>query len=189
MNTKEYQTEIYNQLGCIFGAENVKKEWNTTKFDPHPSSHTQIYAPFLDIAVGPFNPFWDLDIGNDLTEGMKTHPFTQRIVQEIGWDNDDYIHSWNKFSRCYLAIEIEFSGKKHSNSLKHIFGSMINASVNGSIGIVITDSSVKKKVSRLFNYIRRLDDVSGITIPITENLIRIEKDEFLSIIEEVKYNL
>ena len=189
MQTKEYQMEIYHELKSIFGNENVKKEWNTTEFDPHPSSHTQVYAPFLDIAVGPFNSFWDLDIGNDLTEVMKTHPFTRRIVQEIRWDENDYINSWNKFSRCYLAIEIEFSGKKHSNSLKHIFGSMINASVNGSIGIIITDSNTKNKVDRLFSYVLRLRQVSGIIIPIIDNLIRIEKDDFTSILMKVKDEL
>jgi hypothetical protein len=125
----------------------------------------------------------------DNTKNMKRHPFTQRIVKEIGWDEKDYKKCWNKFSRCYLAIEIEFSGKKHSNSLKHILGSMINASVTGSIGIIITDSGTEKKVSRLFYYLRRLHEVSGIMIPVVDNLVRIEKEAFVSILTEVKNEL
>ena len=143
MNTKDYQNGIFDILIEIFGEKYVKKEWDSVKYDSHTSNHKQIYAPRLDIAVGPFNSYAELDTGRDSTEVMKEHPFTKRIVEEIAWDSEDFDKCWNNFSRCYLAIEIELgSNKKTSNSLKHVLGSIVNASVSGSIGIVITDNKI-----------------------------------------------
>ena len=46
-----------------------------------------------------------------------------------------------------MAIEIELGrGKNKSNSLKHILGSVINATISGSIGIVVVDKNTSKKV-------------------------------------------
>ena len=52
MNTKEYQSKIFDSLNEIFEEEDVKKEWDSLKYDSHTSNHKQIYGPRLDIAVG-----------------------------------------------------------------------------------------------------------------------------------------
>jgi len=190
MNTKEYQSKIFDSLKEIFEKEDVKKEWDSLKYDSHTSNHKQIYGPRLDIAVGPFNGMVELDTPLDNTASMKNHPLTRRIVKEIAWDDNDFNKCWNDFSRCYLAIEIELgSNKKSSNSLKHILGSIINASVTGSIGIVITDTYTKNKVDRLYYYLLRLKDLGLLEVRTLDNLIRINKDEFTLILSQVKKQL
>lgn len=187
MNTKEYQNQILDILRDIFGPENVEKEWDSLKYDSHSSNHKGIYGPRLDIAVGPFNGMVEMDTQLDNTEIMKNHPLTRRIVEEIAWDDADFDKCWNGFSRCYLAIEIELGrNNKSSNSLKHILGSIINATVSGSIGIVITDSNTEEKVRRLYSYLGRLRYYGRLEVNTIDNLIIIDKDIFMDILSEIK---
>lgn len=180
MNTKDYQNLIFNKLSEMFGEEYVKKEWDSLKYDSHLSNHKQVYGPRLDIAVGPFNGMVELDTPLDNTAIMKKHLLTRRIVEEINWDNND-------FSRCYLAIEIEFGGNNRScNSLKHILGSIINASVSGALGIVIYDTHTREKVDRLYYYLLRLKSLDLLKVQTLDNLITIDKDEFTTILSEIK---
>ena len=190
MNTTEYQSQLIGLLKEIFGEEYVKREWDSLKYDSHLSNHKSIYGPRIDIAVGPFNGMVELDTMLDNTSVMKNHLLTRRIVKEIAWDDADFDKCWNDFSRCYLAIEIELGrSKKSSNSLKHLLGSIINASVTGSIGIVVTDKNTEKKVDRLYYYLLRLKGLGRLQINTLDNLIRIDKDAFLEIISDVKETL
>lgn len=101
-------------------------------------------------------------------------------------DEQEFNEFWNHDSRCYLAIEIELGNNKStSNSSKHILGSLINASVTGSIGIVITDCN-KRKVERLYNYLLRLRYLGLLQLNTLGNLIIIDKDAFISILLELK---
>jgi hypothetical protein len=190
MTTKEYQNEIFNSLIEILGEASVKKEWDSVKYDSHLSNHKQVYAPRLDIAVGPFNSDNDLDLGWDHTDVMKKHPLTKRLVNEINWNKEDFKKCWNNFSRCYLAIEIELGRNRTiCNSSKHILGSIINASVTGSIGVVITDQNTFDKVYRLYSYLQRLRDLDRLFIKTFDNLIIIDKEEFIPILLETKEKL
>jgi hypothetical protein len=190
MNTKEYQTIIFELLKGIFNPKYVNKEWDSAKYDLHLSKHKGGYYPRPDIAVGPFNSYADLDMGIDNSDVMKEHPFTKRIVEEIAWEREDFKKCWNNFSRCYLAIEIELgSSRKTSNSLKHILGSIINASVTGSIGIVITDKSTKNKVDRLYSYLLTLEGLERLQINTLGNLVRIDKDDFILVLSDIKEKL
>jgi hypothetical protein len=185
MNTKEYQSFISELLEEIFGAKSLVLEWDSLKYDLHIDKHIGTYGPRPDIAVGPYNDSGDLDVNKDKTKLMKEHPFTKRIVQEIGWTKEDFTKSWNTFSRCYLAIEIELgSNKKSSNSSKHILGSMINASATGSLGIVIFDKNTKNKVSRIYQYLLTLSQFGRMQFKTLDNLIRIDKDDFVNILKE-----
>jgi hypothetical protein len=187
MNTREYQNSIFNTLKEIFGKEYVEKEWDSLKYDSHISNHKEVYGPRLDIAVGPFNGMVELDTPLDNTACMKNHPLTRRIVEEIAWDDEDFDKCWNDFSRCYMAIEIELGRNNgSSNSLKHILGSLINATVSGSIGIMITDSNTDKKVGRLYWYLHRLRDLERLQINTIDNLIIIDKERFMDILSEIK---
>ncbi len=187
MKTKDYQHSLARHLADIFGQEMVETEWDSVKYDGHTSNHRTIYAPRHDIVVGPFNSYADLDVGRDNTELMKVHPFTKRIVREIGWDKGDFKNCWNDFARCYLAIEIELGGgTKKSNSLKHIFGSVVNASVSGAIGIVVVNEHTSKKVERVYGYIGRLKYLERLIVRTIDNLVIIDEDELLDIVREVK---
>jgi hypothetical protein len=123
-----------SDLQRIFPNEKVIKEWDTVKNDLHLSNHKDVYAPRVDIAIGPFNDYYELDCGIDGTKPMQSHPFVKKLTRDKCQAGLSMKNLWNSFSRCFMAVEIEFSGTS-----KHVLGSMINASVNGSIGIVIAN--------------------------------------------------
>jgi len=179
MNAQDYQKKILKDLQYIFPNESVETEWDSVKYDSHFSSHKEVYAPIHDLAVGPFNSYADLDCGIDNTKGMKSHPFTKRLVEHklqsgLRWDK-----LWNSFSRCFLAIEIESSG-----SLKHMLGSIVNASVSGSIGIVIASSHNRNKIDRLVNYLFRLEYLERLKLNTIGNLFVFDEDEFSKLLSE-----
>jgi hypothetical protein len=185
MNTREYQKTLFETFQVIFGEDQVKYEYDSAKSDVHFSKHKQVYWPRHDIAVGPFNSYPDWDIGNDNTKLMQKHPFTKRLIRDESWMNKHIQRCWNKFSVCYLAIEIELGrGKNKSNSLKHILGSVINASISGSIGIIVVDSDTSKKVYRVYNYLRMLEDRERLKIVTLNNLIIIDESEFQTLLTD-----
>lgn len=127
---REYQNKIAPLLGSIFGDDQVKLEWDSVKYDGHTTNHISVYGPRIDIAVGPFNSYMDIDIGNDKPAKLKKHKLVKTLIKKVFADREDFDKIWNKTSRCFIAIEIDFSG-----SSKHILGSIINATVSGAIGI------------------------------------------------------
>lgn len=175
MKSIDYQNEVFQLLQNIFGKDLVFKEWDSVKYDGHTSNHKLVYAPRLDIAVGPFNSLANLDIGSDKAEIMRKHPLTKILCKEFLNDREDLGNIWNKFNRCYLAIEIEFN----SNS-KHALGSLINASVSGALGVIIVETFKKKKeLERLENYVKRLEGLELIELNSLRNVIIFEKNEFM----------
>ena len=179
MNTRDYQKEIEIRLGNIFGVEMVKSEWDSVVHDGHIANHKSIYAPRHDIAVGPFNSSMDIDIGGDKTWQMRKHPFTKELIDKQLSHRDVLEKVWNKHSRCFLAIEIDFSG-----SSKHLMGSIINSTVSGSIGIIITKEEKKKKTERICNYIMRLEGLGALEVNMLRNLIVFEDKEFLELLKK-----
>jgi hypothetical protein len=179
MNVQDYQKKILRNLQCIFPNEPVETEWDSVKYDPHFSNHKEVYAPIHDLAVGPFNFYADLDRGIDNTKGMKSHPFTKRLVEPklesgLHWDK-----LWNSLSRCFLAVEIEFSG-----SLKHMLGSIVNASVSGSIGIVVASNHNRNKIDRLVNYLFRLEYLERLKLNTIGNLFVFDEEDFSKFLSE-----
>ena len=175
MKARDYQKRAISDLRRIFPNVKVDKEWDSVKYDPHISNHRDVYAPRIDIAVGPFNDFFELDVGTDITKQMQSHPFTKRLIQNKLERGLTLKRLWNSYSRCFMAIEIEFSGTS-----KHILGSMINASVTGSIGIIITNQSKYEVTNRLFNYFLRLESLERMSLNTLGNLFIFEEEEFLN---------
>lgn len=184
MHTREYQNELMINFRIIFGNELVKKEWDSVKYDPHFDKHKTFYAPRHDIAIGPFNTYWDLDIGTDKTKSIQSHPFTKRLYKDFLRDRDTLKKVWNSISLCYLAVEIEFSG-----SSKQLFGSIVNAAASGSIGIVIVKKTNIAKAIRIVNYIMRLEEFGKLKMNMLRNLIVFEDDGFLKFLLEYKSSL
>jgi|WetSurMetagenome_2_1015567.scaffolds.fasta_scaffold91088_2 hypothetical protein len=182
MEAKDYQNKLVKDLRLTFGNELVEKEWDSVKYDPHSGNHTLVYAPRIDIAVGPFNPYMDLDIGIDNTKPMQSHPFTKRLYKDELQYRATLKKVWNSFSLCYLAIEIEFSG-----SSKHILGSIVNASISGSIGIIVANKTTLKKAVRISKYLLRLEERKGFGVNHLRNLIIYSEDEFSQIVSEIKH--
>jgi hypothetical protein len=138
-----------------------------------------VYAPRHDIAVGPFNSLWNLDIGSDNAKSMQTHAFTKRLLKDMPWLKASIKKGWNSFSRCYLAIEIDFNGTS-----KHMLGSMVNAIASGSIGIVIVNKDCLEKAKRISNYLRRLEELGRLETNDLRNLIIYEEQEFLELLSQ-----
>jgi len=177
MLASEYQNQLITILRNIFGSELVRPEWDSVQYDLHSGNHKIVYAPRHDIAVGPFNSLWDFDIGTDATKSMQFHPFTKRLYKDYLRDRDTLKKCWNSLSRCYLAIEIEFSG-----SSKHLLGSILNAAVSGSIGIVIVNKNNMAKAVRMVNYLLRLEDFEKVKLNVLRNLIIFDCDDFLKLL-------
>lgn len=163
MNTRECQTEIAKVLKRVYRGQSVEVEWDSVKYDNHFSNHKFVYGPRIGIAVGPFNSYADLDIGNDRTRVMQSHPFTTRLF-EAYFNVSELDEVWNEFSRCYLAVEVEFSG-----SPKHILGDIVNASVSGSIGLVIGTRDNIEEIKRAFSYVLRLEYLERMNIHTLNN--------------------
>lgn len=179
MNTKEYQNEVATVLRDVFGKDLVKTEWDSVQHDGHTANHKSVYAPRHDIAVGPFNSYMDLDIGTDKTKSMQSHPFTKKLIKGAFQHRETLDKIWNSISRCYLAIEIEFSG-----SSKSILGSIVNASVSGSIGIVIANKDNLETADRICKYMMRLEGLERLEINALRNLIVFGENQFLELLLE-----
>jgi hypothetical protein len=177
MFTREYQNQLITNLRNIFGNELVQTEWDSVQYDIHIDNHQRVYAPRHDIAVGPFNSYRDLDIGVDRTKQMQFHSFTKRLCEGFLQHGENLTNLWNSISRCYLAIEIEFSG-----SSKHMLGSIVNASVSGSIGIVIVKKASINKAIRICNYLKRLEGLGKLKMNMLRNLFIFEDDDFLKLL-------
>jgi len=179
MLTREYQDRLVTNLRSIFGDELVEPEWDSNKFFRHSSKHRMVYAPRHDIAVGPFNSRFGLDIKIDKTKPMQSHPFTKKLYNDYLKDRDTLRKCWNSLSRCYLAVEIEFSG-----SSKQLLGGIINAAISGSIGIVIVRKANVKKAERLVRYLFTLEEFEKMTLNVLRNLIIFDDDDFLRLLSD-----
>jgi GNAT superfamily N-acetyltransferase len=173
-SAEEYQKQVIKMLKEIFGNEVVKKEWDSVTYDGHTHNHKLVYAPRVDIAVGPFNSYADLDIGNDRTAVMKNHLLVKRL-------EDKTKIVWNSLSRCFLAIEIVFSG-----SSKHIAGDFLNATSTGAIGLIVAHRKVYKKVNGVLGYFNRLEDFERVHANGLRNLMVFQDDDFLEFLWELK---
>jgi hypothetical protein len=111
---------------------------------------------------------------------MKSHSFTYLLFQDSLEAGCKWSELWNSFSRYYLAIELEYSGLS-----KHILGSLINASVTGSIGIIITAKQIQAKAYRLENYISRLQSLGLLELNTFKNLFVFEEDAFFEFLSRV----
>lgn len=173
-NASEYQDIVVDLLKQIFPKNEVKREWDSVYFDNHRGNHKTIYAPRIDVAVGPFNSSSNLRSNRDNTVVMKNSLLVERL-------NERYDIIWNNSSRCFLAIEVAFSG-----SSKHIMGDFLNATSTGGIGIVVSGSKSYKKVRRMLNYFKRLEEFKRMERRSMMNLMLFRDVDFLQFLEELK---
>ncbi|TSC81800.1 MAG: Uncharacterized protein G01um101420_804 [Parcubacteria group bacterium Gr01-1014_20] len=175
-SAKAYQAQLVKILKEIFGNDMVKSEWDSVTYDGHTTNHKLVYAPRVDVAVGPFNSYADLDIGNDQTAIMKNHLLVKRLQERTG-----NAVIWNDCARCFLAIEIVFSG-----TAKHISGDFLNATATGAIGFIVAHRKISDKVKRTLNYFHRLEEFERLHDKGLRNLMVFRDDEFLEFLWELK---
>ncbi len=188
---KSYQKQVEIILKeKLSSRENIKIEWKAFSF------HERVYSPRLDIAVGPFsiNDGVQKDMEYDMLM-EHNRSFIEKLIEynnknsikynDIGISTCTFsnLNAFNPNSRCWLAIEIE-----NSVSRKHLLGGTVNACALGRVGICIgwTEDKVKAFV-RLQSYWRKLSSFRKNSF-LTDNLIILDKDQFISSLSLIESN-
>lgn len=173
LTANEYQNLVVDLLKKIFPNNDVRKEWDSVSFDKKRSDHKDVYAPRIDVAVGPFNTRSNIKNNDDHTEVMKNCLLVQRL-------NQQYDLIWNDLSKCFLAIEIVFSGNS-----KHVMGDFLNATSIGAIGIIISRGARHKKATRIRKYLSQLEDNKRLDKRSLRNLMVFDDSSFIHFLEDL----
>jgi hypothetical protein len=179
----KYQESACKFLIRIFGEDNVKKEWSVTK-DSQDGYARGLYAPRLDIAVGPFNINGRIEENNAAI--IRTLDDNKDIIERLIESAECSIPTFrelrsnrNKNPRCFLAIEIEKSGSR-----KHMLGNIANTSIIGALGIVVPfDDKALIAYKRICDYINFAAEV-GKTRGIFKNVLIIKNQAFIHCLED-----
>ena len=184
------QSIIVNLLRCILGRYNtdeIKKEWDVTKCSRdgfrRGGSEGGIYAPRIDIAIGPFN----IDFNSDNLYKMKCEYkkydklFLRGVISKGSVLSDEDEIVCNQNPRCTVAIEIA----NHSE-IKRIISDIFNASVIGKIGIFVHDNDKKSETAshRLLNYFKLLQYNRKVDDKILKNVVFIKSEDMISTLKE-----
>lgn len=140
MNAKEAQKELKTLLSESFGKDTVIAEWRSNAGARDWLQFGGIYAPRPDIAVGPFN----IEEGRNIEKIESVFKKYQAFFSKLGLINI------NENPRCLIAIEIE-----NSNKGKHMMGNLINASILGRVGIIVTlRDEFYQSATNMHNYLQ-----------------------------------
>lgn len=173
LSANEYQDLVVKMLKKVFPNNEVKKEWNSATFDKIKTPRKKVYAPRTDVAIGPFNVHNNIKHINDQTSVMKNSLLVKRL-------NERYDIIWNDLSKCFLAIEVSFSG-----SSKHIMGDFLNATSIGAVGIVVSRGDSYKKADRIIQYLKKLEENKRIEKRLLRNLMLFNCDDFIQFLEDL----
>jgi len=153
----------------------VEKEWRITKDSTDLLAvNADVYAPRLDVAVGPFNVREEDKV--EMVDTIKA-TFTEEAPQELKNIVESESLRQNRNPRCTIAIEIVYSG-----SSKHILGDITNASVMGLYGFVVASSSTFDKLKRIFEYSKVIKQVGKVPEDLFSNVCVISDEKFLRLL-------
>lgn len=141
MNARQAQKALKELFSVRFKRENVFTEWRSNASAEDWLKFGDIYAPRPDISVGPFN----------ITEGINTVSIETEFAHNCAFfDRLELTDSCvNENPRCLIAIEIE-----NSNKGKHMMGNIINASLLGKVGIIVTlREEYYNEAMRIYKYL------------------------------------
>lgn len=173
--TDDAQSKIANRLKEVFGNDSVETEWRSHAENKDWLQFGKVYAPYPDIAVGPFNihssEYREIE---NILEAFKQHEI---FFQEILGGN---ISNKNENPRCLLAIEIE-----HSGTGKYMIGNIINASILGYIGIVVVDKKLLQNVKIVKKYLEGASKIKKIG-NIAKNTAIFEYNEFIDRLDRLE---
>jgi hypothetical protein len=171
---REYQESAKIILDRIY--REVEIQWH-----PFLGAGRDIYAPRIDIAVGPF-AIEQRRFEERYSELLlETRPFIESLIdchnqnldaaeQESSFDTIAY---FNLNARCLLSIEIEDSGSR-----KHCLGNLVNASALGRIGLLIARSEeILRTFVRQRVYLRFLADAEKNSFR-TDNALVLSAEQF-----------
>ena len=155
LNERQYQQQVKESLDRMYAE--VEVQWR-----PFRGEGRGIYAPVVDIAVGPF-AITRRYVDEYRTLLEETRAFIEMLIGKHnenchGQEEDarfEDIRDFNENARCLLCIEIEESGTR-----KHCLGNLVNASALGRIGILVArGQSVLRTFVRQRSYLHFLAEV------------------------------
>lgn len=171
---REYQDSAKIALDRIY--REVEVQWY-----PFLGIGRDMYAPRIDIAVGPFAIDAERFDERYTELLLETRPFIESLIECHNLNLDaaeqrasfETIAFFNLNARCLLCIEIEDSGSR-----KHCLGNLVNASALGRVGLLIARS---EKILRTFVrqrvYLRFLASVGKNSFR-TENALVLSAEQF-----------
>jgi hypothetical protein len=172
LDERQYKGRAKDALDRLYGE--VVMQWQ-----PFLGEGRAIYAPVVDVAVGPF-----AIRGRYIDEYAKllddTRGFVERLIAKHNENLDgqekptdfETIKYFNQNARCLLCVEIEESGSR-----KHCLGNLVNASALGRIGILVARNIEMLNVFvRQRAYLHFLADVEKNTFK-TENTLVLSAEQ------------
>jgi hypothetical protein len=144
MRASEYQRLAEVRLKRHFA--DVRLEWSIARGATDAlAQDVAVYAPRVDVAIGPFN----MTPGRDPAIDDALLPVRLRELFDGRPSNPN--------PRCLLAIEVCYSG-----SSKHIMGDMLNAGALGLYGFVVGDERHMAKIQRIGRYLEVLAELGKV---------------------------
>ena len=156
----DYQNELVRGLAALFTTAPVQKEWAAL------SGEAGRYSPRLDVAVGPF-AFGSVRHGEEFDRMSQErrgfleqlHAAHSRNVSQLDPEDRgtplDVACRKNPNARCFLAIEVEWSGSR-----KHLLGGAVNAAALGRLGLSVAgDEDLLRALLKMRRYLLFLGGV------------------------------
>jgi hypothetical protein len=181
LNERAYQDQVKEALDRTY--REVVVQWQ-----PFRGEGRRIYAPRVDIAVGPFaiRGRYIEQYGALLDE---TRAFIDKLVEKHnenvhereGATHLGKIRDFNANARCLLCIEIEESGSR-----KHCLGNLVNVSALGRVGILVARTpKVLRAFVRQREYLRFLAEVGKNTFR-TDNALVLTAEQLTECLAELR---
>lgn len=173
-STKEFQEQLFRSLKSKFNE--VEKEWSVSK-NSRDGYTRNLYAPRIDIAVGPFNISRD---SSDVIERAIAE--NRRFLDKLkDISSFNFYERENSNPRCFITIELENSGNR-----KHMIGDIANASIIGAVGIIVPLNKEKsKQFCKICEYIKFASAVGKTERNVFRNIVVVEPDKILKVINEL----
>jgi len=178
--SKDAQKAIAELFKKEFGNDLVETQWRSHAKNKDWLKFGKVYAPYPDIAIGPFNIHQGKKGEKERKEIKVVYTQHESFFQNLFCEN---ISLTNENPRCLLAIEIEGSQKG-----KHMMGNIINASILGYIGIVVVNENKEKLWGDAEGVKKYLDGASVVKKiePIAKNTMLFEYTRFMDGLEEAR---
>lgn len=191
-DTKQFQKDVVINLDSLLRTkgyhDHVESSWYAFRHYGR-----RVYAPILDVAVGPFAVREGQDFINRYNQMIEefsgiidgwVNSFRENWRNYVGdaWqtehspnDHEDFLVSGaNLNARCFLAIEIE-----NYTTRKHQMGSLINAAALGRLGMFIAmQDNVLKSAIRMREYFKLLKEYGKPSFNMN-NVVVLTKDQVM----------
>jgi len=178
---RSYHREIRSRLDQVY--EEVLPPWY-----PFRGEGRGIYAPIVDVAVGPFaiETRYETRYSEILAQ---TRDFIENLIENHNANVEDAeerarfdrVAAFNMNARCLLCIEVEDTGSR-----KHCLGDLVNASALGRIGLLIARTdAVLRTFIRQRAYLAYLRSVDKNTFR-TDNALVLTEKQFNDCLAEMK---